>query len=60
MKREPSSAGFGTRTSEGPSLVTLREGQLVDITSKAVPTMRDLLYFDDPAAHVRSAQGWVI
>ncbi|MCA1403724.1 fumarylacetoacetate hydrolase family protein [Ensifer sp. IC3342] len=42
---------------EGPSLVTLREGQLVDITSKAVPTMRDLLDLDDPVAHARSASG---
>ncbi|MCA1441116.1 fumarylacetoacetate hydrolase family protein [Ensifer sp. IC4062] len=42
---------------EGPSVVTLREGQLVDITSKAVPTMRDLLDLDDPAAHARSAPG---
>ncbi|MDK1488605.1 hypothetical protein QN219_00800 [Sinorhizobium sp. 7-81] len=43
-----------------PNLVTLGEGQLVDITSKAVPTMRDLLDLDDPVAHLRSAQGWVI
>ncbi|ASY61811.1 Fumarylacetoacetate hydrolase family protein [Sinorhizobium sojae CCBAU 05684] len=41
----------------GPSLVTVRNGELIDITSSAVPTMRDLLDLDDPAAHVRSAPG---
>ncbi|OHV85425.1 fumarylacetoacetate hydrolase family protein [Ensifer sp. LCM 4579] len=42
---------------EGPSLVTVRNGALIDITSSAVPTMRDLLDLDDPVAHVRSAPG---
>ncbi|HXV31442.1 MAG TPA: fumarylacetoacetate hydrolase, partial [Sinorhizobium sp.] len=41
----------------GPSLVTVRKGVLIDITSKSVPTMRDLLDLDDPVAHVRSAAG---
>ncbi|MCG5476119.1 MAG: fumarylacetoacetate hydrolase family protein [Sinorhizobium fredii] len=45
---------------EGPSLVTVREGDLIDITSKAVPTMRDLLDLSDPVAHVRSASGEAI
>ncbi|WP_026186531.1 fumarylacetoacetate hydrolase family protein [Ensifer sp. BR816] len=45
---------------EGPSLVTLREGVLIDITSKAVPTMRDLLDLADPVAYVRSASGEAI
>jgi fumarylacetoacetate (FAA) hydrolase family protein len=41
----------------GPCLVTLRDGLLVDITSRAAPTLRDLLELDDPAAHVRAAPG---
>jgi len=42
---------------EGPSLVAIRDGELIDVTSRAVPTMRDLLDLDDPVAHVRSATG---
>lgn len=42
---------------EGPSLVTVRNGELIDITSRAAPTMRDLLDLDDPVAHARSAPG---
>jgi fumarylacetoacetate (FAA) hydrolase family protein len=41
----------------GPSLVVVRNGDLVDITSKAAPTMRDLLEMDDPAAFVREQAG---
>ncbi len=41
----------------GPSLVVVRDGVLVDITSKQAPTMRDLLELDDPVAHVRAAAG---
>ena len=44
----------------GPSLVVVRDGMLVDITSKAAPTMRDLLEMDDPVAHVRAAAGEVV
>ena len=42
---------------EGPSVVTLRDGTLCDITSKTVPTMRDLLEAEDPVAIVRAAPG---
>ena len=45
---------------EGPSLVTVRRGEVIDITSKAVPTMRDLLDLPDPVAHVRSVSGEAI
>lgn len=38
----------------GPSLVVVRDGTLFDITTKAVPTMRDLLEMDDPVAYVRA------
>lgn len=41
----------------GPCLATLRDGQVIDITSRAVPTMRDLIELDDPVAHVASAPG---
>ena len=41
----------------GPSLAVLRGGALVDITSRDVPTMRDLLELDDPVAHIRAAEG---
>ncbi|MBL4918029.1 fumarylacetoacetate hydrolase family protein [Szabonella alba] len=41
----------------GPAVVTLRDGQVVDITSRAAPTSRDICELDDPAAHVRAANG---
>ncbi len=43
----------------GPSVVALRGGALVDITS-AFPTMRDLCEAADPAAAVRGAAGEAI
>lgn len=42
---------------QGPALVTLRDGMLYDITSKAAPTMRDLLEQEDPAGFVRAQEG---
>ncbi|WIV52486.1 fumarylacetoacetate hydrolase family protein (plasmid) [Marivivens sp. LCG002] len=44
----------------GPSLVVLRDGALVDITSREVPTMRDLLEREDAAAYAKSATGETI
>jgi fumarylacetoacetate (FAA) hydrolase family protein len=41
----------------GPALVTVRDGRLVDITSREFPTMRDLLEADEPAALVRRQKG---
>lgn len=41
----------------GPSMVVVRNGDLLDITSKAAPTMRDLLEMDDPARFVRAQSG---
>jgi fumarylacetoacetate (FAA) hydrolase family protein len=41
----------------GPSVVTLRDGAVVDITSPAAPTVRDVCELDDPAAHVATAEG---
>ncbi|WP_417669494.1 fumarylacetoacetate hydrolase family protein [Roseibium sp.] len=42
---------------QGPSVVTVRDGQLVDITSKSAPTVRDVLERDDAADYVRGAAG---
>jgi fumarylacetoacetate (FAA) hydrolase family protein len=41
----------------GPALVVLRGGDLYDITSKEVPTMRDLLERDDPVAFLLQQEG---
>jgi fumarylacetoacetate (FAA) hydrolase family protein len=41
----------------GPSVVTIRDGQLIDITSKQAPTLSALLEQPDPAAFVRAATG---
>ena len=41
----------------GPCLATLREGALVDVTCREVPTMRDLLELDDPAGWLADARG---
>jgi len=41
----------------GPALVKVEDGTLFDITSRFVPTMRDLLEMDDPAAFVSKTAG---
>ena len=41
----------------GPILVTIREGRVLDITSKEAATVRDLLERDDPATFLRDARG---
>ncbi|SEL33721.1 fumarylacetoacetate hydrolase family protein [Pacificibacter marinus] len=48
------------RPNVGPCLVVLRADQVIDITSKDAPTMRDLLERDDVVNFVRAAQGDVI
>lgn len=40
-----------------PSVVTVREGSLVDITSREAPTVRDVCELEDPASHVSGADG---
>jgi fumarylacetoacetate (FAA) hydrolase family protein len=42
---------------QGPSLVALRKGRAVDITSRQAPTVADLLEMDDPAAFAEVATG---
>lgn len=44
----------------GPSVVTVRDGQVVDITSRAAPTVRDICEMEDPAGYVRSAPGLAV
>jgi fumarylacetoacetate (FAA) hydrolase family protein len=40
-----------------PRVVTLRGGEVVDITSKAAPTVRDICEMNDPAGYVAGAGG---
>ena len=42
---------------EGPSVVTVRDGMVVDITSSAAPLVSDICDMDDPLAYVRGAEG---
>ena len=41
----------------GPSLVTIRGGRVIDITSKAIATMRDLLEAADPVSVLDATEG---
>jgi fumarylacetoacetate (FAA) hydrolase family protein len=41
----------------GPSVITLRDGDVVDITSRDAPTVSDICAMADPAAYVRAAKG---
>jgi fumarylacetoacetate (FAA) hydrolase family protein len=50
-------AGRVWRAGVGPCVVTLRGGRVVDITSRAAPTLCDVLEQDDPAAWVTAAPG---
>jgi fumarylacetoacetate (FAA) hydrolase family protein len=44
----------------GPVVVALRGAELIDITSRAVPTSSALFALDDPAGHARAAAGRTI
>lgn len=44
----------------GPSVVTVRDGSVVDITDRHHPTVRDITEADDPAAVVANASGETI
>jgi fumarylacetoacetate (FAA) hydrolase family protein len=50
-------AGRLWRPDIGPCVVAIREGRVCDITSKTIPTMRDLCEADDPADTLRRAEG---
>jgi fumarylacetoacetate (FAA) hydrolase family protein len=43
-----------------PLVVTVRGGEVVDITAKAAPTVRDICEMEDPTAYVRAAKGEAI
>ena len=43
-----------------PLIVTVRDGQIIDITGRQAPTVRDICEMADPAAYVRRASGAVI
>ncbi len=45
---------------EGPAVVTLRAGQMIDITSRVAPTVRDICEMEDPAGYVAAADGPVL
>jgi len=40
-----------------PLVVTVRDGEVIDITAKTAPTVRDICEMDDPAAYVAAAKG---
>ncbi|RMD94474.1 MAG: fumarylacetoacetate hydrolase [Alphaproteobacteria bacterium] len=42
---------------QGPSVVTLRAGRVLDITSPAAPTVRDVCEMEEPVAFLREAPG---
>lgn len=41
----------------GPSIGTIRDGMIVDVTSRQTPTLHHLLERADPAAYIREASG---
>jgi fumarylacetoacetate (FAA) hydrolase family protein len=42
---------------DGPVVVTVRDGEVIDITSALAPTVRDICEMPDPAAYVAGAAG---
>ena len=42
---------------QGPSVVTIRDGQVIDITSKNAPLVRDICEMDTPDSYVQGAAG---
>ncbi len=42
---------------QGPIVVTVRDEQVIDITDKAAPLVRDICEMADPAAYVLAAEG---
>ena len=41
----------------GPSVVTVRDGRVIDITSSVAPLVADICAMADPAGYVRDASG---
>lgn len=46
-----------TPAENGPSIITVRKGLVIDITSPIAPTVRDVCEMDDPADFVANADG---
>lgn len=44
-------------TARGPSVVTVRDGVVYDITSVQAPLVRDICEMDDPVTYVQKAEG---
>ncbi len=42
---------------KGPSVVTVRGSEVIDITSQEAPTVRDICEMENPAGYVRNAPG---
>ncbi|NGO50838.1 fumarylacetoacetate hydrolase family protein [Allomesorhizobium camelthorni] len=56
----PGGAYLGRAMADGwphPAVVTVRDGEVLDITSAIAPTARDICEMDDPAGFVRAAPG---
>lgn len=49
-----------TSAASHPLVVTVRDGEVIDITSSTAPTVRDVCELKDPAGYVRSAKGKAI
>lgn len=63
MTNLPATGLFVTRVWRpgiGPALALLRDGDLIDITTRATPTMRDLLERDDLPAFLSAVDGTLI
>lgn len=56
-RRDAVFAGRVWRPGIGPSLVTLRDETVVDVTCRDIPTMRDLIEQDSPSDWLRHAEG---
>lgn len=50
-------AGRIWRDGIGPCLIAIRQGKVFDITSRALPTMRDFCEMPDPANSLQEAEG---
>jgi len=41
----------------GPSIVTIRDGNVIEITNKTAPTVRDICEMENPAAYIKNLEG---
>ena len=57
--RDGAFVGRAWREGVGPCVITLRGGRVIDITSRAIATVRDLCEAEHPASLARSATAGV-